>query len=74
MMGDLEMYMGYGSAWHWITFGVFAVLTLYPIGRILGRIGFSPLWSIVVFIPLANLLGLWIVALAAWPRDRGEHA
>ncbi len=70
MMGGPDMYMGYWSAWHWIVFAVFAALTLYPIGRILNRIGFSPFWSLIAFVPLANLLGLWIVALAAWPRDR----
>lgn len=32
---------GYGLA-HWITFAVMAVVLLYPIGRILMRIGLSP--------------------------------
>lgn len=71
-MGGPDMYMGYWSAWHRVAFAVFAALTLYPIGRILSRIGFSPFWSIVAFVPLANLLGLWIVALVRWPRDGGE--
>ena len=66
------MFMGNWSVWHWIFFAVFAALVLYPIGRILARIGFSPFWSVVTFIPLANLVGLWFVALAAGPRDTGE--
>ncbi len=72
MMGGSEMFMGYWSVWHWIFFAVFVALILYPIGRILARIGFSPFWSVVALIPLANLAGLWVVALAAWPRDKGE--
>jgi len=72
MMGGPDMFMGYWSAWHWIVFAVFAALVLYPTGRILGRIGFSPIWSVVAFIPFANLVGLWFVALTAWPRDKGD--
>jgi hypothetical protein len=71
MMGESGMVMGYWSAWHWIVFVASAALLLYPIGRILNRIGFSPLWAVVAVIPLANVVGLWIVALAAWPRDKG---
>ena len=70
MMGGADMMMGYWSVWHWIVLALFAVLVLYPVGRILSRLGFSPLWSIVALIPVANLVGLWIVALAAWPRER----
>ncbi len=72
MMDGSDMIMGYWSVWHWIVFAVFAALVLYPIGRILARIGFSPFWSVIAFIPLANLVGLWVVALATWPRDQGE--
>ena len=58
---------------HMIAYAVFIVpLLLFPIGRILSRIGFSPLWSIIIFIPLANLAGLWVVALWRWPIDREE--
>ena len=69
MMGEHGMMVGYLSAWHWVMFVIFAVLVLYPTGRILSRIGFSPFWSILALIPIANLLGLWILALATWPRD-----
>ena len=70
MMDGSGMLMGYWSIWHWILFAVFVALFLYPIGRILARIGFSPFWSVIALIPLVNLVGLWIVALAAWPRDK----
>ena len=67
--GGIAM-MGAWSALHWVMFVVLAVAVLYPIGRTLSRIGFSPFWSILAFIPLANIIGLWIIALAAWPRGR----
>ena len=34
---------------------------------ILRRIGFSPLWSVLVFVPLLNVLG---VCFWRWPIDR----
>lgn len=41
---------GYSPA-HWIWFIVMVAVVLYPAGRILNRLGFSPLWSILVFCP-----------------------
>jgi len=57
---------GYGPA-HFIFYLVMAVLLLYPIGRILMRIGLSPLWAIVALVPLLNLIGLWLLAFVDWP-------
>jgi hypothetical protein len=64
---------GYGlGPVHWLWFIVMIVVVIYPVGRILSRIGFSPLWSIVTFIPLVNLIALWILAFTDWPRGRAE--
>lgn len=68
MMSGTEMMMDTWSVWHWLMFAIVAALILYPTGRILSRIGFSPFWAVVAFIPLANLIGLWAVALSTWPR------
>lgn len=43
---------------------------LFPIGRILGRIGLSPFWSILAVVPLLGLLGLWALAFMEWPARR----
>ena len=69
MMGQW-MY-GYGS-FHWLWFLVMIVVVIYPVGRILTRIGFSPLWSVVMFIPLVNLIALWLLAFADWPDGRAS--
>jgi hypothetical protein len=73
MMGP-EMMFGYWSAWHWIFFVLFVGLVAYPVGRILNRMGFSPLWSVLAFIPVINVAALWVVALSDWPRDRNKAA
>jgi hypothetical protein len=46
-----------------------AVVLLYPIGRILMRIGLSPFWAILVLVPFFNLIGLWVLAFVEWPRQ-----
>lgn len=58
---------------HWLVFAAVVVLIVYPVGRILRRIGFSPLWSVLVFVPILNIVGLWIVALADWPSQKPDR-
>ncbi|RTM14253.1 MAG: hypothetical protein EKK33_07435 [Bradyrhizobiaceae bacterium] len=63
---------GYGP-FHWFWFIVLIAVVVYPAGRILSRIGFSPLWSILMFVPVINLIALWILAFTEWPRrERGS--
>lgn len=66
MMGTWPMMAGYGLG-HWIFFAAMAALLLYPIGRILRRIGLSPFWCVVAIFPLVNLIGLWVLAFVDWP-------
>ena len=61
--------MGFGPL-HWLVFIAVVVAVVYPIGRILSRLGFSPLWGMVVFVPLVNLLALWILAAIDWPDEK----
>lgn len=49
-------------------------LVVYPAGRILRRMGFSPLLVVVTLIPFVNLIALWIVAFIDWPAiPNDEH-
>jgi NADH:ubiquinone oxidoreductase subunit 3 (subunit A) len=57
---------------HWVVFIVAVALVLYPLGRILKRLGLSPFWSVLAFIPLINLAALWALALAEWPRRKEQ--
>jgi hypothetical protein len=71
MMTDDGMALGVFGVGHWLVFVAMLAAFLYPIGRILGRLGFSPFWSILAVIPLVNLFGLWALAFGDWPRERG---
>jgi hypothetical protein len=57
---------GYGPG-HGLWLIVMIAVVAYPVGRILNRIGFSPLWTIAMFIPVLNLIALWILAFTEWP-------
>jgi hypothetical protein len=72
MYGRSDM-MEFSGLAHWLFFLALIALVIYPIGRILNRIGLSPLWSILAFIPVLNLLALWIVAFSDWPNQK-DHA
>jgi hypothetical protein len=72
MMQDWATPAMYGLV-HWLVFVATVAATAYPIGRILRRIGFSPLWSLLAFVPILNVFGLWIVALADWPKQSNPN-
>lgn len=45
----------------------FSVFFLIPIFRIIHRTGHSGWWCLLVFFPLLNWIGLWVLAYARWP-------
>jgi hypothetical protein len=47
----------------------FEVATAIPAGLALKRIGFSPWWALICFVPIAAVLALWALAFIRWPRD-----
>lgn len=65
MMGFGMYGMGGFGFLHWVTFILFVAAVVYPIGMILKRLGHSPLWAVLAFVPVVNIIGLWIVALSA---------
>jgi hypothetical protein len=40
---------------------------VFPIVRILRRLGRQPMWALLVVIPPAGLVGLWVLAYSEWP-------
>jgi hypothetical protein len=65
--------MGSLSLWHWIVVLVLAFGVLWPVAKILRRAGFSRLWCILAVVPVANLIGLWVFAVAPWPAYGENH-
>jgi hypothetical protein len=76
--------MGELSTWHWvliitlwhsILFVIMAVLAIWPIWRIVGRAGYRGAWSPLLFVPIVNIILLYVFAFARWPAlaDRRER-
>jgi uncharacterized membrane protein YhaH (DUF805 family) len=53
---------------------VFAVMVLYflPIVKILQKAGYSGWWSLIVLVPLVNVVMFYVFAFADWPALRGS--
>jgi hypothetical protein len=47
---------------------IVGVLTVLPFWKILSKAGYHPAWSLVVFIPILNVIVLYIFAFAKWPN------
>ncbi len=47
---------------------LFIAIVGIPVANILHRAGRSRWWILIAFVPLANLIGLWIFAFTRWPN------
>lgn len=61
--------MGSFSIWHWLALAIYAVVFGVPAWQIFKRMGYHPAVSLVMWIPLINIVALWAVAFMKWPRD-----
>jgi len=62
--------MGDISLLHWLIGLIILLVYLLPIIKILHKAGYSGWWCILLFIPLVNIIFLWVFAYADWPSLR----
>ncbi len=73
MGGGWMMYgNGYYGPFQFVWFIVMVAAVAYPAGKILSRMGFSPLWAALAFVPGLNLIALWLLAFTDWPGKRPQ--
>jgi hypothetical protein len=48
-----------------------AIIAIIPFWRICTRIGWSPWLSLLMAIPLVNLIFLYVLAFSDWPSHKG---
>ena len=62
--------------WHWAMALLMpltaVILVAVPVARILHRAGRSAWWTILAFVPLLNLIFLWVFAFSRWPALAGK--
>lgn len=62
--------MGSFSIWHWIIVCVIVLVYVVPCWRIVSKAGYSGAWALISFVPLANIIALWIFAFSRWPYEK----
>lgn len=53
--------------WYWLLMLLIISMPI-PIGKILRKTGRSPWWALLYFIPIFNILALWVWAFGRGPR------
>jgi hypothetical protein len=57
------------SIWHWIILFLVAYIVVAPCWRIAKKAGFAGSWSLLMLVPLLNLVVIWVFALSRWPAQ-----
>ena len=71
---DIGASMGTYSVFHLLIVLIILGVFVYPVCRIVGKAGYSPLLGLLWFIPLVNLAMLWVFAFSDWPIQRRERS
>ncbi|OZI57884.1 hypothetical protein [Bordetella genomosp. 1] len=64
------------ATWYWVVLLIYCLVFVLPIALIVRKSGRSAWWVLTLFIPLANILFLWLFALTSWPaleKDEAGH-
>ena len=62
--------MGSFSIFHWLIMLIFGIVFVFPVWRIAVKAGYSGAWSLLLFLPLFNVIILWIFAFSTWPVEK----
>lgn len=46
---------------------IMLLIVVFPVFRIIKRTGYSGWWTLLIFVPLLNVIGLWLLAFSHWP-------
>lgn len=57
------------SIWHWIVALFWVAVFLIPGWRIASKAGYSGAWSLLLLVPLLNVVVLWVFAFVRWPAN-----
>ena len=55
-----------------IIIAVFLLIYFIPLVKILHKAGYSGWWSVLILVPLVNIIMLYVFAFADWPALRGN--
>ena len=56
------------SFWELVFLAIIILLIVFPFWRIFKRAGLSEPISLLVLVPVANIVAIWYLAFAKWPN------
>jgi hypothetical protein len=56
------------TLWQTLIIALIVIAAVIPVVRILRRLGYSGWWAVLAPVSPFNLIGLWVLAYAKWPR------
>lgn len=62
--------MGSFSIWHWLIVIFWCAIFIVPTWRIASRAGFPGALSLLIIIPIVNIVLLWVFAFVKWPSEK----
>jgi hypothetical protein len=62
--------MGSFSIWHWLIVITWLVAFMVPAWRITKKAGFPGALSLLLLVPLVNVIAIWVFAFVKWPHER----
>ena len=62
--------MGSFSVWHWIVVLFWFAVVVVPVWRIVRKAGYPGALSLLVVVPILNLVLLWVFAFRKWPIEK----
>lgn len=63
--------MGSFSIWHWLIVIFWCAIFIVPAWRIVAKAGFPGALSLLMIVPLLNIILLWVFAFMKWPNEKG---
>lgn len=67
--------MMHNSMWigHWLWMLMMAAVVVVPFWRICTRVGYSGWLSLLMLVPIANLVLLYFIAFSRWPINSPDY-
>lgn len=51
----------------------YGLLLILPLWKIVGKAGFHPALSFLAFVPIVNVVMIYVFAFVSWPSLKREH-
>lgn len=62
--------MGSFGIWHWLIFLFVFSIYVVPVWRIVSKAGYNGAFCLLGFIPVLNIIMLYVFAFSKWPHEK----